>query len=305
MTAAAPSRATLDQHAMMRRATRASLAVALSLALIKGGTWWLTDSVSILASLLDSLVDAMASGVTMLAVHASLQPADREHRFGHGKLEQLAGLGQAVLIAASACGLFYSAFQRLRAPVPVERGLVGVAVMAVASAATLGLVRYQRRVVQQTGSTAVTADSMHYTSDLLMNGVVALSLVLSTWLGWALVDPVLGLMVSVVIGRSAWKIGYDAVQLLMDREFPEADRQTLLRIVRSHPEVRGLHDLRTRLSGLQRFVQFHLELDGAMPLRDVHVICEQVEAEIRAAFPTAEVIVHADPDDHPPDGVRD
>jgi ferrous-iron efflux pump FieF len=291
-----------QQHALMRLATRASLAVALGLLVIKLFAWHWTGSVSLLASLLDSAVDATASGVTLVAVHASLQPADREHRFGHGKLEPLAALAQALLIVASAVALAFSAIERLRAPRPVEQGMVGVAVMVVASLATLALVRFQKRVVLQTGSSAVTADSMHYRSDLLMNAGVAVSLVASSQLGLPIVDPLLGLFVAGLIAHGAWSIAHDAVQLLMDREFPDEERRRIKQIVLAHPDAKGLHDLRTRRSGTLPFIQFHLELDGEMTLQRAHEIGEEVEASILAHFPDAEIIVHADPDSMPPDG---
>ena len=292
------------QHALLRRATRASLAVALALIVLKAGAWWWTGAVSLLASLIDSTTDALASAVTLVAVHASLQPADDEHRFGHGKLEPLAGLAQAVLVLASALGLAWSAVQRLRYPEPIALGGVGIAVMVVASAATLGLVRFQRRVAAATRSSAINADRLHYESDLLMNGVVVLSLAATTWLGWALIDPLLGLAVAVLVARSAWQIAWDSVQLLMDREFPDAERHVVAAAVLAHPEVRGLHDLRTRRSGTQAFIQFHVELDATMSLREAHVVTDAIETALRAAYAHAEILIHVDPADHPPDGPR-
>ena len=292
------------QQAMMRKATRASLTVAVTLIVVKVVAWLLTGSVSLLASLVDSSTDALASLVTLFAVHASLQPADEEHRFGHGKLEPLAGLAQSVMILASAIGLAVSAVQRLRNPQPVDMGLAGIGVMVFASFATLGLVRYQRMVAAATRSTAVNADRLHYETDLLMNAAVIVSLVASTWLGWVLVDPLLGLCVAVLVGRSAWQIATDAVQLLMDREFPDEERKTLAAAVLSHPEVLGLHDLRTRRSGTQAFVQFHVELDPDMPLRQAHVVTDSIELALRDVYPQAEILIHVDPSDHPPDGPR-
>ena len=195
----------LAQQLMMRKATRASLAVALGLIALKAAAWWWTDAVSMMASLLDSTTDALASGVTLVAVHASLQPADEEHRFGHGKLEPLAGLAQSVLVLGSAIWLAVSAVQRLRAPQPIALGGVGIAVMIIASIATLFLVRYQRKVSLATRSTAVNADRLHYESDLLMNAVVIVSLAASSWLGWQLLDPLLGQCVAVLVARSAWQ----------------------------------------------------------------------------------------------------
>jgi ferrous-iron efflux pump FieF len=280
---------------LMRRATRASLAVALSLACFKLGAWWVTDSVSVLASLVDSLVDLTASGLTLFAVKVSLQPADHEHRFGYGKFEPLAGLGQAALVGGSAVTLLYSAVQRLRDPQPIQESWAGVAVMVIASVATLFLVRYQRRVIATTGSTAVSADSLHYQTDLLMNAAVVVSLLASTFLGWTLVDPLFGLMVAVLVGRSAWQIGARAVHLLIDSEFPDQERKEIIARAMAHPEVRGVHDLRTRYSGLQSFIQFHLELDGELTLRTAHDIGDAVELEVLQRYPGAEVIIHLDP----------
>jgi ferrous-iron efflux pump FieF len=176
--------------------------------------------------------------------------------------------------------------------------------MAVASAATWALVRYQAHVVAQTGSSAIAADSLHYRGDLLMNGAVVLALVASWLLHWTLVDPLLGLGVAAIVGRSAWLIGREAIQLLMDREFPDDQRKRILELVMTHPEVKGIHDLRTRQAGMQSFIQFHLELDSQMTLQAAHVITDQVERNIQAAFPGAEVLVHADPDSEPPDGLK-
>lgn len=286
---------TAEKHDLMRTATRASLAVALLLLVVKCIVWRVSGSVSLLASLLDSAMDALASGLNLLAVHHALQPADREHRFGHGKLEPLAGLGQSLFIFASAVSLCWNAVERLRNPKPVEAGLAGIGVMVLAIVLTLLLVRYQRRVISRTASTAVGADSLHYESDLLMNAGVIVSLGASYWLGWTIVDPLFGMVVSVLIGRSAWKIGYESVQLLMDREFPEEERRSIAAIVRAHAEVGGLHDLRTRHAGLQSFIQFHLELNGEMTLGHAHQICDEVEASLLQRFPGAEILVHIDP----------
>lgn len=283
-----------DQQRMMRTATRASLAVASGLLLLKVVAWRYTGSVAMLASATDSLLDALASTVAMLAVHWSLEPADAEHRFGHGKLEPLAGLVQALLVLASAVLLLRSAIGRFVSPRAVEQGPLGLAVMAVASMATLALVRYQRHVVRHTGSTAVSADALHYGTDLVMNLAVAVAVAGAWGMGWLWLDPLLGVVVAVLVGRSAVQIGWEAIQLLMDRELPEHERNRIAEVVLRHPEVLGLHDLRTRRSGLHHFVQFHLELDGDLLLRDAHRIGQEVEAEVAALYPGAEVLVHFD-----------
>lgn len=280
---------------MMARATRASLAVAATLLLIKLGTWYASQAVAMLASAVDSGLDALASAVTLLVVRWSLEPADHEHRFGHGKLEPLAGLAQGTLVLISAVALLRTAVDRLAHPAPVSAGWLGLAVMALASAATVALLRLQNKVVAATGSTAIRGDSLHYATDLAMNAAVAVAMVASWGLGWLWVDPLLGLVVAVLAGRSALQIGWEAVQLLIDRELPDADRAHIDEVVRRHPEVLGMHDLRTRRSGLKRFVQFHLELSGELSLREAHRIGDEIEHEVCRLLAGAEVIVHFDP----------
>ena len=181
---------------LMKLATTASVAVALVLVGVKAFAWVTTDSVALLSSLVDSALDVAASVLNLLAVRHALTPADREHRFGHGKAEALAGLGQAAFIAGSALFLIVEASRRLLAPQPVEDGLVGFVVMGVSIAATLGLVIFQRRVIRLTNSVAISADSLHFTSDLLVNVGVIVALVLSTRLGLALADPLIALAIA-------------------------------------------------------------------------------------------------------------
>jgi ferrous-iron efflux pump FieF len=283
------------QAHLMRNATYASLAVAVVLIAVKTAAWFLTDSVSVMSSLLDSLLDAAASLVNLLAVRQALTPADHEHRFGHGKAEPLAGLAQAAFIAGSAVLLALEAIRRFSSPQPVAHGEVGIAVMLFAIVLTIALVTYQRHVIKQTGSVAIDADSLHYRGDLLLNGSVILSIVLSMWLGWPIIDPLFGLLVGVYILYSARKIMLLSLDRLMDRELPDAERQRIRDIALRHPEVLAVHDLRTRSAGLDVFIQMHLEMDGEMTLRRSHDIADEVERDILAAFPNAEVIIHQDP----------
>lgn len=280
---------------LMRWATYASVAVAAVLILLKTGAWLATESVAILSSLIDSLLDSVASLINLFAVRQALTPADREHRFGHGKAESLSGLGQSAFIAGSAIFLLFEAGSRLWSPRPVPHGDLGIAVMVISILLTFVLVRFQLRVVRLTGSTAIGADSLHYRADLLVNLAIILSLVLSSQFGLPLADPVLAIAVAGYILYSAWHIARDSLSSLMDKEMSDEDRQKILDIIAAHPEVKGVHDLRTRTAGTQPFIQFHLELDGAMTLHDTHIIADQVMLEVIQAFPGAEVIVHQDP----------
>jgi ferrous-iron efflux pump FieF len=289
----------IDGHAgkaqLMRNATYASVAVAVVLIAIKIFAYLLTDSVSLLSTLLDSLLDAAASLVNLFAIRTALTPADREHRFGHGKAEPLAALGQSAFIAGSALFLVVQAASRLVSPLPVSHTGVGIGVMLLSIGATVLLVAYQRHVIRRTGSLAIRADSLHYAGDLMVNASVILALMLTSLYGWLWIDPVFGAGIALYIVYTAWRIARGALDMLMDRELPDEARERIRALALANPAVRSVHDLRTRASGRTIFVQMHLEMDGEMRLDQAHAVADAVEAAIEGAFPGAEVIIHEDP----------
>jgi len=286
---------------LLRLATTASVATAVVLIVVKLAAFVFTDSVSILSTLIDSMLDAAASFVNLIAVRHALVPADREHRFGHGKAEPLAAMVQAAFITGSAIFLVIEAVPRLFTPHPVSHSAVGIGVMAFSIVATLALVTLQRRVIQRTGSLAISADQLHYLGDVLVNGAVIVALLLATQLGWTFADPLFGIGIAAYILYNAWQIAAGALDMLMDRELPEDERDRIRGVIRQHAGVLGVHDLRTRASGPQIFIQCHIELDGDQSLRQAHAIADAVEFDLRAAFPGAEVIVHQDPYPAAPD----
>lgn len=279
---------------LMRRATYASVSVAAILIIAKLFAWQVSGSVSLLATLVDSVLDALASLVNLFAVRHALSPADDDHRFGHGKAEALAGLGQAAFIAGSAIFLFFEAVQRIIAPRAIDAVGAGVGVMVLSIGLTLALLAFQRHVILRTDSTAIKADSLHYRTDLLVNLGVLLALLLAVW-GWPGFDGIFALAISVYILYSAWEITLHAFDHLMDRELPDEDRARVEQRVREHPQVRGMHDLRTRRSGTSIFMQLHLELDDELNLLKAHQISDEVEAALMADWPGAEIIIHIDP----------
>jgi len=281
---------------LLKAATYASVATAGVLIAVKAVAWGLTGSVSVLSSLADSLLDIIASAINLFAVVQALQPADAEHRFGHGKAEPLAGLGQAAFIIGSGLFVSFQVVDRLLHPQPIGHGMIGVAVMLFSIAMTVILVAFQRYVVRRTQSVAITADSLHYVTDVLTNGSVIVALVLASSLGWHWVDPLFGAAIAAYIVYSAWTIARQSLNLLMDRELSDEARALIFKIATAHPGVTSAHDLRTRSSGRHTFIQLHLEMDGSMTLHRAHQISDEVEASIRKAFPNAEVIIHEDPD---------
>lgn len=279
---------------LVNRAAVAATVMASLLLIIKIFAWWYTGSVSILAALVDSLVDIAASLTNLLVVRYSLQPADEEHTFGHGKAESLAALAQSMFISGSALFLFLTSIQHLAQPEPMNEPGVGMVVTLAALVSTLALVTFQRWVVRKTRSQAVRADMLHYQSDVMMNGAILVALALS-WYGWHRADSLFALGIGIYIMYSALRMGYEAVQSLLDRALPDNERQAIIDIVSSWPGVRGAHDLRTRQSGPTRFIQLHLEMEDNLPLVQAHLVAEQVEQAILAHFPGSDVIIHQDP----------
>lgn len=280
---------------MLRLATYSSVTTASVLILVKIAAWALTGSVSVLASLIDSLMDAGASLINLFAVRYSLAPPDAEHRFGHGKAESLAGLAQATFISGSAAFLIVEAIGRLLHPRSLEQVGIGIGVMGFAIIVTLILLLIQRYVIRRTGSTAIRADALHYATDLLTGVSTIAALGLTLLFGWSDLDAWFAIGIAVYIVYGAWKIGYDSLQVLLDRELPDEQRQRIRKLALAHPEVLGVHDLRTRQSGRLSIIQLHLNMEGQLSLIEAHRIADEVEASIRHAFPDSDVIIHEDP----------
>jgi ferrous-iron efflux pump FieF len=295
MTTASPlQRASEETAKLLRLATYASISVALVLIVAKLIAWGLSDSVSLLATLIDSVLDALASLINLIAVRHALTPADKEHRFGHGKAEALAGLSQSLFIVGSAGFLLLEAGRRIINPTEVQAAGIGIAVMVFSIIATLALLGLQSHVIRKTNSTAIKADSLHYKTDLLVNGSVIVALWLSVQ-GWAGFDALFAGAIALYILFSAREIMVMSYDHLMDRELPDGQRDLIKRLVLEHSSARGMHDLRSRHSGTMTFIQLHLELDDDLSLMDAHQICDEIEANLLVAFPESEIIIHIDP----------
>lgn len=279
---------------LLRLATYASTSVAIVLIAAKLFAWAASDSVSLLATLIDSMLDAVASIINLVAVRHALTPADKEHRFGHGKAEALAGLSQSLFIAGSAGYLLIEAWQRVIQPSAVESVELGIFVMAISIAATMLLLAFQRHVIKKTNSTAIRADALHYRTDLMVNGSVIVALLLAN-AGWPGFDGLFAGAIAIYILFSARDIIVTSYDHLMDRELPDEDRQKIKALVMQHPKARGLHDLRSRHSGTMTFIQLHLELDDDLSLMAAHKISDEVERSIVNAFPGSEILIHIDP----------
>ena len=291
--------ATQDRQAverLMRRATYASVAAAAVLIVAKAVAWALTDSIAMMSSLVDSLLDSVSSLFNLFAVRFALEPADAEHRFGHGKLEPLSGLVQSAFIVGSGVLLLFEAGNRMLFPQPVTHAPLGIGISVFAIVVTIALVRYQKYVVARSGSVAIEADSLHYTGDIFINLGVIASLAAVTWLGWGWIDPIIGAAVGLFLMSNAVRIGRGSLDMLMDRELSNEDRRRIEGIAMANPKVLSVHELKTRASGRDAFIQLHIEMDGEMTLLDSHAVADEVEARIQEAYPEAEIIIHQDPE---------
>jgi ferrous-iron efflux pump FieF len=281
-----------QQIRLRSRATYASVAVSAILIVIKFTAWLATGSVAMLSSLVDSTLDVVASIVNLFAVRQAVEPPDREHRFGHGKAEPLAALGQATFLAGGALLLVFEAISRTISPEPIQRADLGLAAIVVSMILDGLLVLYQRRVIARTASLAIGADELHFRSDLVVNGAVIVALVIDRFVNVPILD--LGGAIGLWIIYGSIRLLRQSLTQLMDHEMPDEDRARIRGIVEAAGEV-AVHDLKTRLAGPTAFIQLHLEMDGAMNLLRAHEISDEVEAKLRDAYPNAEIIIHQDP----------
>jgi ferrous-iron efflux pump FieF len=278
------------------RAALASVTLAVVLLIAKAWAAYQTGSTAMLGSLADTALDVIASITTLAGVRIAAIPADSDHRFGHGKAEALVSLAQVVLITVSAIGIGWRAVDRLINGTRTEAMGDGIAVSLLAIAFTFVLLRYQRGVIARTGSVAIKTDNVHYKSDLMLNSAVIVALVLEQALRIAGADAVFGIAIALWLVWGAYRASSEAVNQLMDREWPEDERQQFLTTASTYPELAGLHDFRTRKSGTLRFVQFHVWVPADWTVQQAHDRLDRVEEQLQERFPGTEILIHVDPE---------
>ena len=284
-----------NNQRLKKIATIASVSLAVSLSLLKTFAALYTGSLAVLSSMIDSLADIFASSITFIAVKISSQPADSNHRYGHGKAEALSALVQSAFVAGSGIFVMYDGISRLITPVAVEQTGVGILIMLISLFATLGLIAFQKYVTRRTASQAISADSAHYTVDVITNLSIIITLIVVKLFGWSWFDTLTAFVVSSYLLYNAYKLAEDAVRLLTDSELSDDIRNNIKKIVLSHDFAYGIHDLRTRDLGGEYMFELHLELDGDLPLSKAHDYTDMVEDALRAAYPNAQIIIHQDP----------
>ena len=284
-----------EKNRLKRAATIASVALAISLSLLKTFGALYTGSLAVLSSMIDSLADIFASSITFIAVKISSKPADSNHRYGHGKVEAVSALIQSAFVAGSGIFVMYDGFSRMLKPVTIEQTGAGILIMSVSLIATLALIVFQKYVAQKTRSQAIAADSAHYTVDVVTNVSIILTLIVVKLFHISWFDTLTAFTVSSYLIYNAYKLARDALALLTDKELGEEIRLNIKKIVLSHDFAKGIHDLRTRdLGGIFMF-EFHLELDGDLSLYQAHEYTDAVEASLLRVYPGAQIIIHEDP----------
>ena len=280
------------------RAALASVAMALFLLVLKGYAAYTTGSVAMLGSLADTVLDLLASLVTLYGVKIAAEPADHDHRFGHGKAEALAALFQVALITLSAAGIAWRAIMKLGDKVQPTEAEFGISVSVVAILATYALLSYQRAIIRKTGSVAIMADKVHYQSDLFLNLSVIAALLLEHYVGLRGADPVFGILIAAWLAWGAFQASSTAIDQLMDKEWSEDQRKRFIEVAARQEGLKGIHDFRTRRSGSHDFAQFHMEVGRDLTVAQSHQIVERVEKALHKAFPKVEVLIHVDPEGH-------
>lgn len=285
-----------ERSSLTSRAAFASIALALFLISVKAWAALQTSSMAMLGSLADSTLDLAASLVVLFAVRVAARPADYEHRFGHGKAEAVAAVVQVIIISISALFIGVESIRRLLAGAQTADAEFGIAVSLIAMLLTVALITYQRFVVRRTDSVAISTDRVHYASDLMLNASVIAALVLDQYAGLVGADAVFGILIALWLARGAFKSSSRALDQLMDREWPDDKRERFLDAARQFPELKGIHDLRTRTSGTHNFVQFHVWVPEDWTVREAHDRMDRIEQELEKQFPATEILIHLDPE---------
>lgn len=286
---------TLINNKLMRAASVASISTAAGLIILKLVTFFLTGSMAILSSLFDSIQDSMTSLVNLIAIRHATEPADKEHRFGHGKAQALGSLIQGVIIAAASLFLLKESCTRLFNPVPITDINLGIIITIIAIVATLILLRFQRYVIGKTNSLSIKADMAHYTGDIMMNVGVIISMGLAYYLDWLFVDSLFGILVAFYLLYVVYGILKESITMLMDTEMPTTIRHEIKKLALSYTEVKSIHSLKTRQSGDDIFIQFCIHLDQNLTLKQAHDITDKIEQKIQKQMPGSHVIIHPEP----------
>lgn len=274
-----------------------SLLIAGGLTLGKLAVFFVTNSVAILASSVDSAMDFVVSFANFVLLHSASKPPDEGHPYGHGKIESVAGFLQSLLIGAATIGVSVGALRRLYHPQPLAQPMAGLIVMAVALVFNLWHVRNLKKNMVRTESQLIATEYLHYVSDSYVYAGVFVSFLLVRFTGFMFWDPLVSLLIVVYLAKSVMGVFGDSLSELLDQQLPDEILKEIDHTIRTfHPQVVDYHDLRTRKVGLTKFIEFHVVLRGVDKFDDAHELTERLVQKLRTIYPGAIVTVHSDPE---------
>lgn len=262
---------------------------------IKSYGWIVTDSVAVLASFLDAILDILAALVNLIAIRLALSPPDNKHRFGHDKFQDLAVFAQSIFFGVSGLFIIFSSIKKFSHKVELEHYEVGVFIMITSIILNLCLMLFQTYVIKVTNSQIIKADRLHYSADFFTNIAVVISLQISHSFKFDYVDPIFAILIALYIMYGSYQLFTKAIHNLIDAELDDKERSKILKIIAGFAEIKGLHELKTRYAGNKLFIQCHLEMAGTMTLYRAHELTHDIMAKISESFPESEIIIHQDP----------
>jgi len=280
-------------------ATKLLIGVVVGLIIFKVVVSLLTGSISILAQAADSLLDLFAGLITFFAIRIAAKPADAEHPYGHGKVEDIAGVVQGILIFITGGLIIYSAIDRIIKGSSIALAEAGIAVMAVSIVVSIFLSRHLMNVSRRTGSVALEANARNIAADVYSASAVLVGLAIVRFTGINIIDPILAIGVAIYILKIAIDTIRKPVSGLLDETLPSSQQAVIEECLRKHSrEVSGFHALRTRRAGNQSYIDLHLVIAKDIRLEQAHQICDRIELEIRSTLHEASVTIHAEPCDN-------
>ena len=282
---------------MLNPKVAALIAFAMSfiLVLAKSIVWFFSGSSTVLASLTDSIQDCFLSATNFMAVRYAMQPADEDHRYGHGKMEGIAALGQAAFILGSCVYIFLDAIRRFSHGSSIEYPLQTILVIIGAIFMNAALVAYQNIVIKKTNSLVIEADKAHYAGDIAIHTGVIIAVFVNVYFGWVWADPLIAIIIALWLARLSWVISRKAIDMLMDRELQDSEREQIKTIIRRTQGVISLHDLRTHRHGQTTMMSFDIEVDPSISFLNAHNIAKRVEDRLHKTYSKSEIMIHVDP----------
>jgi len=257
----------------------------------------ITGSVAILSEAIHSFLDLIAAFIAFISVRISKKPADTGHPYGHGKVENLSGTIETILIFAAGIWMIYECVQKLVNPAPVHLPVLGIVVMLAGALINLIVSKFVKREAEKVNSVAMKSNALHLLTDVYTSLGVAASLLVVTVTEWYILDPIIGMVLAVYIIYEAFKLMKEAFPPLIDTRLSEEEEKTILKIIETfQQEFIEIHDFRTRRSGPQEYIDFHLVVASHVTIKDVHDLCDRIERDITNEFKQAQVMIHPEPE---------